>query len=48
MKSLEKVIQNKFLVCKGVDKIYSFQEILVQEIVGKPVYTIDNMKLYKI
>ena len=45
MRPLEKVIHNKFVVCKGVNKSYSIRERLIQKIVGKPVYTIDNMKI---
>ena len=46
MKSLEEVIQNKFLVLKGVDRYYSFSERLEQEQVnGRPIYVIDNMKI---
>ena len=46
MKSLEEVIQNKFLVLKGVDRYYSFSERLEQEeVTGRPIYVIDNMKI---
>ena len=46
MKSLEEVIQNKFLVLKGVDRYYSFSERLEQEeVTGRPIYLIDNMKI---
>ena len=46
MKSLEEVIQNKFLVLKGVNRYYSFSERLEQEeVTGRPIYVIDNMKI---
>ena len=40
MKSLEKVIQNKFLVCKGVDRDYRYRREY-----DIPIYTIDNMNI---
>ena len=45
MKSLEEVIHNKFLVRKGVDRSYTGVELVEQRLYGKPIYTIDNMKL---
>ena len=45
MKSLEEVIHNKFLVRKGVDRSYTDVELVEQRLYGKPIYTIDNMKL---
>ena len=46
MKSLEEVIQNKFLVRKGADRYYSFSERLEQEeVTGRPIYVIDNINI---
>ena len=46
MKSLEEVIQNKFLVRKGVNRYYSFSERLEQEVMtGRPIYVIDNINI---
>ena len=45
MRSLEKVIHNKFIVLKGVDRTYSKREIVIQDFSGKPIYTIDNVKI---
>ena len=44
MRSLEKVIHNKFMVRKGIDISYSKRERVIQQFTGKPIYT---MIIYK-
>ena len=43
MKTIEKVIKNKSLLICGKRRNYSWLETLVQNHIGRPVYSVDNL-----